>query len=68
MKRRIFWSVFFSVFSRLQTYEAIAAVFWQSASYVIKHVNQRNVTKSYVYLLICITEITEYLLYKYKDN
>ena len=35
MKRRIFWSVFFTVFVRLQIYEAIAAIFWQSASYVI---------------------------------
>ena len=34
MKRRIFWSVFFTVFL-LQVYEAIAAIFWQSASYVL---------------------------------
>ena len=34
MKRRIFWSVFFIVSLRLQIYEAIAAIFWQSASYV----------------------------------
>ena len=33
MKRRFFWSVF-TVFFRLQIYEAIAAIFWQSASYV----------------------------------
>ena len=35
MKRRIFWSVFFTGFFRLQIYEAIAAIFWQSASYVV---------------------------------
>ena len=36
MKRRIFWSVFFTVFFKLPIYESIAAIFWQSASYVIK--------------------------------
>ena len=36
MKRRIFFgSVFFIVFLRLQIYEAIAAIFWQSARYVV---------------------------------
>ena len=34
MKRRIFWSVFFTVFFRLPICESIAAIFWQSASYV----------------------------------
>ena len=34
MKRRVFWSVFFNVFSRLPIYESIAAIFWQSASYL----------------------------------
>ena len=34
MKRRIFWSVFFTVFFKLPIYESIAAIFWQSASYV----------------------------------
>ena len=34
MKRRIFWSAFFTLFLRLQIYEAIAATFWQAASYV----------------------------------
>ena len=34
MKRQI-WSVFFTVFFRLPIYESIAAVFWQSASYVL---------------------------------
>ena len=34
MKRRIFWSVFFIVFFRRPIYESIAAIFWQSASYV----------------------------------
>ena len=33
MKRQIFLSVFFCFF-RLQIYESIAALFWQSASYV----------------------------------
>ena len=33
MEKRIL-SVFFTVFLRLQIYEAIAAIFWQSASYV----------------------------------
>ena len=33
-KDKFFWSVIFSVFFRLQIYEAIAAIFWQSASYV----------------------------------
>ena len=28
------WSVLFTVFLGLQVYEAIAAIFWQSASYV----------------------------------
>ena len=31
MKRRIFLSVVSTVFLRLQMYEAIAAIFWQSA-------------------------------------
>ena len=34
MKRRIFWYVFYCFF-RLPIYESIAAIFWQSASYVI---------------------------------
>ena len=34
MKRRVFWSVFFTVSLRLQIYETIEAIFWQSASYV----------------------------------
>ena len=35
---KIFWSVFFTVFFRLPIYESIAAIFWQSASYVLfKH-------------------------------
>ena len=34
MKRRIFCSVFFTVVLRLQIYESIAAIFWQSASSV----------------------------------
>ena len=33
MKTVIFWSVFVTFF-RLQIYAAIAAIFWQSASYV----------------------------------
>ena len=33
-KTEFFWSVCFTVFFRLQIYEAIAAIFWQSASYV----------------------------------
>ena len=35
MKRQIFWPVFFTVFLRLQFSEAIAVIFWQSASYVV---------------------------------
>ena len=34
MKRRFFWSVFFTVFLKLHIYNAIAPIFWQSASYV----------------------------------
>ena len=34
MKRRIFLVCLFTVFLRLQIYEVIAAIFWQSASYV----------------------------------
>ena len=34
MMRRVFLSVFFTSFFRLQVYKAIAAIFWQSASYV----------------------------------
>ena len=34
MKSRIFWFVFCTVFLRVQIYEAIAAIFWRSASYV----------------------------------
>ena len=36
MERLIFWSVFYCFF-RLQIYEAIAAIFWQSASYVYNY-------------------------------
>ena len=39
MKRRIFLVFFFTVFFRLQIYEAIAAVFWQSASYALYRAN-----------------------------
>ena len=35
MKRGIFLVCFFTVFLSLQIYAAIAAIFWQSASYVI---------------------------------
>ena len=38
MKDEFFWSVFFTVFFRLPIYESIAAIFWQSASYVLKFV------------------------------
>ena len=34
-KDKFFWSVFFTVFFRLPIYESIAAIFWQSASYVL---------------------------------
>ena len=34
MKRRIFWVRLLYRFFRLRVYEAIAAIFWQSASYV----------------------------------
>ena len=34
MKRRIFSVCFFYCFFRLPIYESIAAIFWQSASYV----------------------------------
>ena len=33
-KKRIFLSVLFTVFFRLPIYESIAAIVWQSASYV----------------------------------
>ena len=36
MKTGIFWSVFFTVFLRLLIYKAIAAIFWQSASYILQ--------------------------------
>ena len=39
MKRR-FFLVFFTVFLRLQIYEAIAAIIWQSASYVFSFFHQ----------------------------
>ena len=35
MKSEFFWSVFFTVFFRLPVYKSIAAIFWQSASYVV---------------------------------
>ena len=37
MKRRMFLVCPFIVFLRLQNYESIAAIFWQSASYVCSH-------------------------------
>ena len=36
MKRRIFLVCLFYFFLRLPIYESIAAIFWQSASYVFK--------------------------------
>ena len=33
-EKNFFWSVFPSAFLRLQIYEAVAVIFWQSASYV----------------------------------
>ena len=33
----IFWSVYFTIFLRLQIYKSIAAIFWQSASYVMQN-------------------------------
>ena len=36
MKRRIFLVCLFYCFFRLPIYESIAAIFWQSASYVFK--------------------------------
>ena len=36
MKRQIFLVCLFYCFFRLPIYESIAAIFWQSASYVIK--------------------------------
>ena len=42
MKRQIFWSVFLLIFFlRLQMYEAIEAVFWQSPSYVLNSLISR---------------------------
>ena len=35
-KDELFWSVFFTVFFRLPIYEPNAAIFWESASYVLK--------------------------------
>ena len=34
-EKTIFLICFFTVFFRMQIYEAIAAIFWQSASYVV---------------------------------
>ena len=55
MKRGIFWSVFFTVFLRLQIYKAIAAIFWESASYVLqitfKMERESNENKSSVFSL-----------------
>ena len=36
MKRRIFFVRLFYCFLRLQIYKAVAAIFWQSASYVLQ--------------------------------
>ena len=44
MKRRIFGRSFFTVFLRLQIYESIEAIIWQSASYV------------YIFIIVFITE------------
>ena len=37
----VFWSVFFTFLLRLQIYEAIAAIFWQFASYVFTSSNKK---------------------------
>ena len=61
MKRRIFLFFVFTVFLRLQIYEAIAAIFWQSASYVamfyfsftnIVLTNSSFLIKNIIYLFI----------------
>ena len=51
-KTNFFWSVFFTVFFRLSSYESIAAIFWQSASYVFNC--QQALLKAKV---ICIYQI-----------
>ena len=38
-EKSIFWAVFFTEFLALQLYEAIVAILWQSASYVIRFVH-----------------------------
>ena len=51
MKRQFFWSVFFYVFVRRQIYDAIAAIFWQSASNV--YINWRPNILTVKLVLIC---------------
>ena len=53
MKRRIFWSVFFTVFLRLQIYEAIAAIFWLSSS----NVSNRR-ARIFDHVLVTLTYLT----------
>ena len=46
MKRRIFWVRLIYCFFRLQIYEATAAIFWQSASYVVAPDQQTDLESS----------------------
>ena len=53
----LFWSVSFTIFLRLQAYEAIVAIFYQHASYVsvLNFVHDEMVIDA----LLCFVEINE---------
>ena len=48
MKRRIFLVCLFHCFFRLPIYESIAAIFWQSASYVYTLLKISNICYDFI--------------------
>ena len=58
MKRRIFLVCLFTVFFRLPFYESIAAIFWQSASYVLLFKNEGIHLQIYLSLSIFVYQFT----------
>ena len=70
-KDKFFWSVFFTVFFRLPIYESIAAIFWQSASYVFFETADLRSCNEYIFamsiflfsLFVLVSQLFEMILF-----
>ena len=67
MKRRIFLVCLFCCFFRLPIYESIAAIFWQSASYVAKFLLDRFDFPSDFYALDFLRDLKLPLNHNFKQ-